>query len=151
MSKKKKSKQKSNPGTIQCINSGIFYANILFIYNYEHDEAIKALKKEKCHDWIAGLEDIKDLFDQTNCSNFAAYRSIYNKKTNEDKQLYYIVRQKKFNFTDDDYCVLAHEVVHLCQFILRDILNRNKEVEAEAYLHTHLMTQCLNHIRSTEK
>jgi len=61
--------------------------------------------------------------------------------------LFYIILTEEFDFSDYAYCKLAHEVLHICQFILPDILNRDREYECEAYLHTHIMMQCLNQIR----
>jgi hypothetical protein len=34
---------------------------------------------------------------------------------------------------------LAHEVLHLCQEFLPNFLNRDEEMEAEAYFHSHVM------------
>lgn len=54
----------------------------------------------------------------------------------------------RFDFDDDDCFVkLAHEIVHICQFFLPDVLNRNTEIECEAYLHTHIMRQALKKLR----
>lgn len=61
--------------------------------------------------------------------------------------MFYIYIGEEFKFTDYEYCKLAHEVLHICQFLLPDFLDRNREFESEAYLHTHLMEQCLKAIR----
>lgn len=37
---------------------------------------------------------------------------------------------------------LAHEMLHVCQEFLPDFLNRNDEMEAEAYFHSYLMESC---------
>lgn len=73
------------------------------------------------------------------------------KRTHSGRTYFYLVINADFKFTDYCYCKLAHEITHLCQFYLPDVLNRNQEWEAEAYLHTHLMEQALVHLRKFTK
>jgi hypothetical protein len=58
---------------------------------------------------------------------------------------------KGFNFLDKDYVALAHEITHLIQFHLPDFCNRDREIEFEAYTHSHLMTQFLEKYREGMK
>jgi hypothetical protein len=136
--------KKSNK-IIRYLNTGIFPGTVMFSCGFDYDFIIKFYKKHKATDWLSGLEGDKNLIDGGNY--FSLYRELYNTKTGESKHLYYIILKKQFTFTDYEMCVLAHEIVHICQFFLKDILDRNKEIEAEAYLHTHLMQQCLKELR----
>jgi len=128
-------------GYIDYLDTGIFPATVLFAYNVSLTELRKELRKQKCNDWLNGL---------TNDSYEEKDKRVYHREVN-GKKLFYLIFNQKFTFSDYDYCLLAHEVVHLCQFIMPHILDRNQECEAEAYTHTHLMAQCLKIIRNTDK
>lgn len=72
--------------------------------------------------------------------------------TIKEKRHYYIIRiPKEFTFSDLDYVTLAHEVLHITQYFLTDVLDRDVENEAEAYFHSYLMEYCLNVIRGKTK
>lgn len=48
----------------------------------------------------------------------------------------------KYGFSPNDpenMRTLAHETLHLCQEFLPNFLNRDEEMEAEAYFHSHIM------------
>lgn len=124
-------------GYIDYLDTGIFPSTVLFAYNVSLTELRKELRKQKCNDWLNGLTN--DSYDEKD-------KQVYHREIN-GKKLFYLIYNQKFTFSDDDYCYLAHEVLHLCQFILPHILERDREVEAEAYLHTHLMKQALTIIR----
>lgn len=127
---------------IATLNAGIFYPKVLFCYKYEYDEILKELKKQKQFGWITAFECHKYLFEE-NARCFAAYSRIPDNKMEQGVLYYFIILRDEFKFKDIDYCKLAHECLHICQFILPDFLERDREIEAEAYLHTHLMTQGL--------
>ena len=127
------------------LNTGIFPATVMFSCGFEYDEIMKMLKQKKADDWFLGISDSKELID--NGSWFGLKRVIQNTKTKETKTLYYIIIKECFDFKDYSYCKLAHEVLHICQFFLPDCLDRNREFECEAYLHTHIMNQCLKILR----
>jgi len=61
----------------------------------------------------------------------------------------------KIRLTNSNYIALHRELenttTHMCQYILPAILDRDKEHEAEAYLHTHIMSQLLEVLRGTIK
>lgn len=119
------------------LDMGIYPGRVLFTCGYKISEILDQLKEERCADWYNGIEhsDLKD--DQW----YGLKRVIdYGEGP---ITLYYIIIPS-FKGTNDDYCKLAHEVLHICQFHLPDILDRNREWESEAYLHTHLMKQCLD-------
>ena len=128
---------------IQYIDSGIFPATIMFIVGYSYKEVLCHLKKTKAEEWHCGIQGHEKLF---NGKSFAIRTDIINAKGKE-KTLFYIGFNDLFKFTDFDYIALAHECLHICQYFLPDALDRNKEHEAEAYLHSHLMKQCLEILR----
>lgn len=82
-----------------------------------------------------------------NDGKYFALRRVLEHPKHGKKICHFILIFDDFKFTDDEMCKLAHEVLHICQFYLPDVLNRDKEIEAEAYLHTHLMSQCLKLLR----
>lgn len=132
------------------LDFGIFPGFCMFTNGYTYDEIMAFLNKHKkrSKDWISGLCNEKSLLDNGNY--LAMRRDMENIKTGESKTLFYIYTKEIFKFTDEEYCKLAHEITHICQFYLKDVLNRDKEIEAEAYLHTHLMRQCLKQLRSNK-
>lgn len=127
------------------LDFGIFPPIALFSCGFSYDEITSLLKKKKAKDWLLGISDDKGLIDKANY--IACRRDIINQKTGEQKWLFYIILKGQFTYTDYEYCKLAHEILHICQFALPDILTRDTEIEAEAYLHTHLMKQCLKTLR----
>lgn len=128
---------------IQNLDTGIFPANIAFIYNHTHEDVRKHFCKLKAWDWFAGLTGDEGLFKKTQC--FACKRVLEDSTGRKPtKNLFYIVINRPFKKTNEDYIILAHEVTHICQFILPSILERDREIEAEAYLHSHIMRQILN-------
>lgn len=133
---------------IQWLNFGIFHGTVMFVYQWEYSDLTTHLKKTGAKDWLLGIEGDNDLYDKA--TYLVMKREIYNKSTGQSKNLLYLVLKKRFTFTDYEFCELAHEIVHLCQFHLPDFLDRNREIEAEAYLHTHLMTQALRFLRGGE-
>lgn len=139
-------KRKKQKQIIRWLNAGIFPCHILFSVGFSYDEIIKHCKKVKANDWETGISLDKQLIDSGTC--FGLKRTIENEKTGKHTLLFYIIITRQFDFSDWDMIMLAHEIVHICQFMLPDILNRDNETEAEAYLHSHIMTQCLKELRS---
>lgn len=137
--------KKKSPKIIECVNTGIFSANIMFICGFTYKETIAELKKQKANDWIIGLEKAAEIFAQNKpCA--ISQEVEYN--DGEKTCLYYIWLPERFDFSkDNDYITLAHEVLHICQMVLPRFLNRDREYECEAYLHSHIMKQCLNALR----
>lgn len=130
---------------ISWLDTGIFPATVMFSCGFEYDEIVRQLKSKNASDWLRGISEDKQLIDSG--SWFALKRTLENSKTGCRKNLYYIILKHNFDFKDDSYCKLAHEVLHICQFFLPDCLDRNREIEAEAYLHTHIMRGCLKVLR----
>lgn len=130
---------KKSKKIIQCLNSGIFPCKVMFSVGFTYKEIVAYLKKSKANDWA---EAIKDDEAHVNGGKYHSMRRYYNGAT-----YFYVIITRQFDFSDWDMIMLAHEFVHTCQFMLPDILNRDNETECEAYLHTHLMTQALQHLR----
>lgn len=126
------------------LDAGIFPFKIMLSSGFSYDEIIKELKKQKCDEWALGLRDDKELIGSG--KNFALHRTITHTKHGESVH-FYIIFTDIFNFTDWSMCKLAHECLHICQFMLPLMLDRNKEFECEAYLHTYLMEQALKKLR----
>jgi len=145
----KKAKPTKSIKILHWLDTGIFPATILFSYQFSYDEVIRLLKKKQASDWLAGISG--DKIRLTNSNYIALHRELENTTTHETRKLFYIFIKEEFKYTDYEYCNLAHEVVHMCQYILPAILDRDKEHEAEAYLHTHIMSQLLEVLRGTIK
>lgn len=120
------------------IDFGIFQGKICFSCGFTEKELRAHFIKQGCKDWASCLRSI-ELGE--NCLGIACKRMYKN------MEFYFLILRDPFRFTDQEYCTLAHECLHLVQFRLMDILDRDAETECEAYLHTHLMTQILKHLR----
>lgn len=130
--------------SISWLDTGIFPDFIMFAHGFEYDELVPALKRKKHSDgWLTGIQEDKKLIDSGNY--FALKRSFT--KDKKDFTNFYIIIKDSFTFTDYEFCKLAHEVLHICQFMLPSFLSRDREFECEAYLHTHIMKQCLKRLR----
>ena len=139
------SKKKKISHCLCWLNHGTYPGYTMFIYNYSYDFVVKYLKKIKGRDWLIAIKNDPDIFKS---DQWLAKKIVFeNTRTGKKKNFYIIRIPRKFRFDDWDYCALAHEITHLCQFFLPDILDRNKEIEAEAYFHTHIMGQCLKNMR----
>jgi hypothetical protein len=126
-------------------DTGIFPATVMFIFGFTYDETIAELKKKKADTWAMAISEDRELMGNSNY--LAMKRSLENTKTGKFVDHYIIKITEPFKFEDYDYCRLAHEVLHICQYFLPDVLKRDKEHEAEAYLHTYLMQKCLVALR----
>lgn len=124
---------------------GMFNGTLCFCVGFKYDELIEMFKKKKAVGWDIALRDDRKLISEAFA--VAMGRTLENQKTGKKIQYYYLYLRDCFDFSDYSYCVLAHEILHICQFFLPEVLDRNKEHEAEAYLHTWLMRECLKVIR----
>lgn len=140
-----KKKQGKKYGVVSWIDVDMFDSSIMLSCGLEYSEIINTLKnKRHAKGWLNCLERDKDFIEG---SKWCAIKSEYINEGNERICNYFIIIKPVFNFTDDQYCLLAHEVLHICQFILSERMNRHKEIECEAYLHTFIMKKCLNVLR----
>lgn len=128
---------------IRYLNTGIFPATVLFSMGFTRDEIVLHTKKHG--QWAVGIENDPVINDK---NWLGLRRDIEHTKTGETKTHFYIILPNQFDFSDEDYIKLSHEVLHICQFMLKDFLDRDREFECEAYLHSHLMRQCLQEVRS---
>lgn len=127
------------------LNFGIFPGYVQYSSGYSYQEIVKKLKKmPNGQEWLDAMKHIDPKDMQ---GNIAKRLTLEHKKSGAVKTYYFIFFEQPFERTDYWYAKLAHEVLHICQFHLKDILDRNREIEAEAYLHTHLMMQVLNKMK----
>ena len=131
-----------SPGTV-LFSCGFTYKELTTLLDKNYKSGRWPLHKGVAS-WYLGISQEEELLGKG--GNFGMSRTIEHPKHGEVK-LYYILLTKEFDFSDDSMAILAHEILHIIQFHLPDILNRNKEIEAEAYTHTHLMNQCLKLLR----
>lgn len=135
--------KKSKPHIVT-LDAGIFPCRVLFTVAVKHEEILARLKKNKSMDWYDCVASEGEFYK---LPYWAGKRVYTNTKTGQERIYFLFHIGRPFDFSDWDMVMLAHECLHLCQFMLKDILDRDKEHEAEAYLHSHLMTECLKILR----
>jgi len=137
------------------IDHGCYPGETLFINGYDYDQTLKHLKKmrkkkgvnKKVMDcWIESVRAHENTFRSNNW--FCGICDVAPKDSDRFSKYTIISLTTGFKKCDFDYTRVAHEVLHLCQFYLPDLLDRDTEVEAEAYFHTHIMGQILNVINN---
>ena len=122
---------------------GIFPADILFSCGFNYKELCRMLEENNLKDWLKAVKQNKELIQNV---GWCAIRTTV--KSNGAKTPFFlIISTELFDFSDNSYCILAHESLHICQYALPDFIDRTQELEAEAYLHSHIMGQCLANIR----
>lgn len=68
---------------------------------------------------------------------------IYRKIPNTDSKIRMVILKYGFTPSNPHHMrTLAHEMLHVCQELLPQFLNRDEEMEAEAYFHSYLMESC---------
>lgn len=130
---------------ITYLNFGSFPGMIQFSVGFSFDEIMDIQKdQEDGQEWMQALAVDRETFSFGG-KYFAFKREL------DGYQYFYMVFTEPFDFSDESMIILAHEIVHLCQFRLTGTLDRNAEIEAEAYTHSHIMRQCLNALRGNAK
>lgn len=134
---------------IRFIDFGIFPGTVCFSVGFTIPELIEQFGKKKYKDYSPYLTAFKDRDVGLHEAKFlSGYDSITEGKNVTN--VYFIVLKDRFLFRDESYVILAHEVLHICQFFLKRILVREKEIEAEAYLHSYIMQKCLDALRGKD-
>lgn len=68
---------------------------------------------------------------------------IYRKSLEKNCKLRMVILKYGFSPSNPEHMrTLAHEMLHVCQEFLPQFLDRNEEMEAEAYFHSYLMHSC---------
>ena len=129
---------------IQWLDTGIIWPKIMFSQGMTYQEIHKHFTRTKIRDpWLIALEHNKDIIESP---AWCAVRTIVTQK-NKKAVCFFICIKGYFDFTDYDYCRLAHEVQHIINYVMPDFCDIIREHEFCAYMHTHIMKQCLNKIR----
>jgi hypothetical protein len=126
---------------ITSLNFGCYPGYVLFTAGFSFDEIRMDLKKKKSYDWLKAIEN-----EEFKDAAARAFKRVVFRK-DETRTCFFVMIKKPFAFTDQDYIILAHEMLHICQFYTPDVFDRNREIEAEAYIHSHLMEQALSQMR----
>lgn len=123
------------------LDIALFPGNFIFSCGFSYEELCELLNKKKAVKWREAIQLFEKSLKYEYCWGFTFSKNIDGEIHNG------IIINKQFTFSDEDYTKLAHEVVHLCQFHLPTYLDRDREVEAEAYTHSDIMKKCLQALR----
>jgi hypothetical protein len=132
--------------TLTWIDMGCFPGTCLLSSGHDYDSLKGELEKLEAANWFTPLSRIKSDINNPEISG-SAFRKLFKRKGQSSVVFYYLIMKDPFDFSDQAYITLAHECLHIVQYVLVPILNRDNEAEAEAYLHSHLMAQCLSALR----
>ena len=127
------------------LNFGIFHGHVLCVVSNDWTKSLEIekarLKKEKQIGWLWFCDQIQESISDNKVYGMAMMRD-------GEHGIYFGLFMREFDFNNTEHhVVLAHECLHLCQYHLVDFIDRNIEHEAEAYTHSHLMSQFYNQIR----
>lgn len=133
---------RSSDKHINWINFGAFFGDCLFVCGFTYDEVLFHFKKKKTPmEWVRAFEMTKDTWEE-DIPGFVSKRKV------NGVTYLFMVMKKRFDFKDDSHNVLAHEVLHLISYHLRDFLDPMEENECFCYTHSHVMRQCYKILRS---
>lgn len=139
-------KKKTHPKLIQPLNFGCYPGTCMFILGFTLEEAISRMKRQRADKvWIRALESTKNEANLKG-AKYWAHHVIF-VRPNGDEINHFFIFMSDWEDTNWYHATIAHEALHIIQYYLPGILDRNTEHEAEAYLHTHLMRQMLSHIQ----
>jgi hypothetical protein len=117
--------------------------------SYEGPEVKTLLDIKKYNEgkkeWVDFFNDNREDFDglDKDGDGVGAGVYIYRAVKNKDYKLRLLILKYGFSPSNpENMRTLAHEVLHLCQEFLPSFLNRDEEMEAEAYFHSYIMQQC---------
>jgi hypothetical protein len=105
---------------------------------------IKDFYKDKA-EWIQFIKDNREDLDGLDKDGGGIGHGVYITRKHSDKNCKMRMMILKYGFSPtnpENMRTLAHEVLHLCQEFLPQFLNRDEEMEAEAYFHSYIMYSC---------
>lgn len=137
--------KKKSDKIIRWMNAGIWPATVMLSVGFNYDEIIAHCNKVKADGWQKAIENDRNLIEGGN--NFCLRRDMENVKTGKTVTFFYVILKNQFDFSDYSFCVLAHELYHLCQFMMKDFLDPEREWESVAYTHTYFMETILKELR----
>jgi hypothetical protein len=132
---------------IRFMDFGIWPGMVMLCTGFEYDYIVKHLEKCKADFWLEMVKHEKELM--LSAKWLAVKREVA--IDGKAQTLYMIYLKECFDFSDFSMVALAHEVMHICHFHLKDILTLDKEHEAVAYTHSYIMENCLIHMRKPVK
>lgn len=95
--------------------------------------------------YIKFIEDNREDLDGLDKDGSGTGQGVYTyrKSTEKNCKLRMVILKYGFSPSNpENMRTLAHEMLHVCQEFLPQFLNRDEEMEAEAYFHSYLMYSC---------
>lgn len=128
---------------INWIDFGIFYGSCMVVCAFSYDEMLAHFKKKKTPiGWVEAFKSTKELWESDNYG-------FVSKRTVNGCTYFFLILKKRFDFrNEENHTRLAHEILHLASFHLKDFLDPMEENESFCYLHSYLMTQVYKILRS---
>lgn len=136
---------------VHWLNHGCYPGYTCLIYAMKHKEAREVIKEtykddntaESERDWLFAFDVLdENNFKPSGNSGFCSYVTL---EDGDDLKILRFIWINNFDFTTESYAMIAHEVMHLCQFFLPTI-TPDREKEMEAHFHTYMMTQIIDYI-----
>lgn len=104
------------------LNFGTFKGYVAMHVGNSHERFMKALNKE----WRDVVNNEVDLEYTKECFDLGAWTAMM--RMHNGRTYFFLILTTPFDFSDYAMVKLAHEIVHLCQFRLRKILDRDVEI-----------------------
>lgn len=139
-----RNKKRDNKKVLTWITNDTFPLTVMFSMGYnDYEELLKEVSRREGKIISGpGYKDVIEVHrDKIITADYLATKTEFeNNKTKKERFFYTIHVRDRINLANPLHLTyLAHECLHICQYFLPRVLDRNKEHEAEAYLHTFLM------------
>jgi hypothetical protein len=117
---------------------------LLIEYGKTESKNLKDIKSfySTKEEWAKFLEDNREDLDGLDKDGGLTSHGVFIYREMKDKNCKMRMMILKYGFSPsnpENMRTLAHETLHLCQEFLPQFLNRDEEMEAEAYFHSHIM------------
>lgn len=128
------------------IDFGMFKNEVLVALNCNYDQLLQWVTKNADKLYLATVKDEDNALIIKNGSGLTVCQTFSHPKHYD--QTRYIIWLRSLDMRSNyDISVLFHEITHLSQFFLPKVLDRNKEIEAEAYFVGYVAKQIMDIVR----
>lgn len=125
---------------------------IMFSYRYKRDRLLAALNRKGHQYYHKALSQNTGLMEVFDSEDYIAFKcQTIHDTSGKPKTVIGIAINSEFDFSDESFCILGHEITHICQFLGEVFFDRGTEYEFDAYLHSYIQRYILKVLRMAQK